>query len=111
MHETRKMACVLWKDKKSVLFLSTHALLIRFPCVLVPMVPKRNGAVREDIMTSPMHLQYTTHIRGVDVANQLRALYSTQNWTHKCGTTFFFFLLDMTIVNMFIIYLAECKRR
>jgi hypothetical protein len=26
MHETRKMACILWKDKKPVLFLSTHTL-------------------------------------------------------------------------------------
>jgi hypothetical protein len=31
MHETRKMACVLWKDKKPVLLLSTHALPIGFP--------------------------------------------------------------------------------
>jgi hypothetical protein len=27
------------------------------------------------------------------------------------STGFYFFLLDMTVVNMFIIYLVECKRR
>ena len=77
MYETRKMACVLWKDRKPVLLLSTHALSIGFPYLLVPTVPKRNDMVRGNIMTSPMHLEYTTHMWGVDVADQLRALYST----------------------------------
>jgi hypothetical protein len=35
----------------------------------VPPVPKWNGAMREDIMTSPMHLKYTTHMHGADVAD------------------------------------------
>jgi hypothetical protein len=67
--------------------------------------------VREDIMTSPIHLEYTTHMRGVDVADQLRASYNMQNRTHKWQHRIFFILLDMTVVNMFIIYLAEYKRR
>jgi hypothetical protein len=32
-------------------------------------VPKWNGAMREDIMTSLMHLKYTTHMCGEDVAD------------------------------------------
>jgi hypothetical protein len=90
MHETRKMACVLWKDKKPVLLLSTHAIPIGYPCMPVPTVPRRNGAERENIMTSPVHLEYTTHMRGVDVADQLRASYSTQNRTHKWLYRIFF---------------------
>jgi hypothetical protein len=62
-------------------------------------------------MTSLIHLEYTTHIRGVDVANQLRVSYSIQNRTHKWWHRIFFILLDMTVINMYIIYLAECKRR
>jgi hypothetical protein len=42
-----------------------------------------NGAEREDIMTSPMHLKYSTNMRGVDMADQLRASYNTQKRMHK----------------------------
>jgi hypothetical protein len=37
-----------------------------------------------------MHLKYTTHMRGVDVADQLRASYDTQNRTQKWGYRVFF---------------------
>jgi hypothetical protein len=67
MHESRSMSSVLWKDKKPVLLLSTSAIPIGFPCVPVDTVPRRNGAVREAIPTSPIHVEYTTHMRGVDV--------------------------------------------
>jgi hypothetical protein len=69
MHDSRGMSCVMWKDKCPVLLLSTHALPIGFPCVPVDKVPRRNGAVREMVPTSPMLLEYTTFMRGVDVAD------------------------------------------
>jgi hypothetical protein len=109
MHESWGLAFVLWKNKKPVLLLSTHAISIGYPCMPIPTVPRRNRAERKNIMTSPMHLEYTTHMRGVDVADQLRASYSTQNCTHKWWHQIFFFLLDTTMVNMYIIYLTECK--
>jgi hypothetical protein len=45
MHRGRKMACVLWKDKKLVLLLSTHVISIEYLCMSVPTVLRRNGAV------------------------------------------------------------------
>jgi hypothetical protein len=77
------MSSVLWKDKKPVLLLSTSTIPTGFPYVSVDTVPRRNGAVHEAIPTSPMHVEYTTHMRGVDVADQLWASYSIQNQSHK----------------------------
>jgi hypothetical protein len=34
-------------------------------------------------MTSSMYLECTTHMRGVDMADQLWVLYSTQDKTHR----------------------------
>lgn len=70
MHESRKMNSILWKDKKPVLILSTNAIPIQFPWEFpVVSVPRRSGSTRELIQTSPVHLEYTTHMRGVDVAD------------------------------------------
>jgi hypothetical protein len=103
------MSLVLWKDKKPVLFLCTSVIPIDFPCVLIDTVPQKNGAVREAIPTSPIHVEYTTHMHGVDVVDLLWASYSTQNRSRKWWHRIFFFLLDMIVVNMFIIYVAACK--
>jgi hypothetical protein len=108
MHSSRSISCVMWKDKRPVLLNSTHARPIQPPCErLIITVPRRNGSVRENIQTSPILLEYTTDMRGVDVADQLRASYSCQVWSHKWWHRIFFFLLDMTIVNMYIVYLAH----
>jgi hypothetical protein len=69
MHQSHQMASVLWKNKKPVLFLSIHAILIGYPCMPVLTVHRRNGTKWEDIMASPMHLKYIIHMRNVDVAD------------------------------------------
>jgi hypothetical protein len=48
-----------------------------------PTVPHHNGAIREGIPTSLVHLEYTTQMRGVDVADQLQSNYSCHVRTHK----------------------------
>jgi hypothetical protein len=69
MHESRLMSCVMWKDKCLVLLLFTHTNPIGFPCMPRDEVPCRNGAVIEKIPTSSMLVEYTTFMRGVDIAN------------------------------------------
>jgi hypothetical protein len=83
MHDSGGMSCVMWKDKCPVLLLSTHALPIGFPCMPVDKVPQRNGTVREMVPTSSMLLEYTTFMRSVDVADQIRASYSSQSRSYK----------------------------
>jgi hypothetical protein len=110
MHENRSISCMMWKDKCPVLLISTHANPIGFPCVPRDEVPRRNGAVRKKIPTSPMLLKYTTFMRGVDVADQLRASYSSLIWSHKWWYQVSFSLLDITEVNMYIMYKDHCKQ-
>jgi hypothetical protein len=46
-----------------------------YPPTSIVTIPRRNRAIREQTQTSSVHLEYTSFMRGVDVANQLRALY------------------------------------
>jgi hypothetical protein len=78
MHDSREISTVMWKDKCPVLLISTHAMPIGYPYVPRDEVPRHNGAIREFVGTSPMLHDYTTYMRGVDVADQLRASYSSQ---------------------------------
>jgi hypothetical protein len=109
MHESRDISCVMWKDKCPVLLISTHAIPIGFPCMPVDTVPRKHGAVRDDVQTSPIFVEYTTFMRGVDIANQLRASYSSQTRNHKWWHRVFIAMLDVTKVNMYIMYLSWCK--
>ena len=54
----------MWKDKKPIFFISSHARPIAFPCEVVK-VPRRIGAHRV------IHKEYTTFMRGVDVADHV----------------------------------------
>jgi hypothetical protein len=110
IHESRCLSCVMWKDKCPVLLISTHANPIGFPYMPCDEVPHWNGPVREKIPTSPMLIEYTTFMRGVDVADQLRASYSSQSRSHKWWHRIFFALLDITEVNTYIMYLDRCKQ-
>lgn len=84
MHELRSISAIVWKDKRPVLILSTHMVPLQFPCQFpIACVPCRNGAISESIHMLPIHLEYTTHMRGVDVADQLRASYTCQTRSHK----------------------------
>jgi hypothetical protein len=62
----------MWKDKKPVLLISTHARPIQPPCGrIIITIPRRNGAVRKNIQTLTILYKYTIDMRGVDVADQL----------------------------------------
>ena len=56
-----------------------------------PVAERRVGSMRNALETSPMHYQYTTYMRGVDVADQLKREYSSQVRTQKWWLRFFFF--------------------
>ena len=109
MHNSWRILCVLWKDKQPVLLISTSATPTGYLCILVDIVPRRSGVICNQILTLPVLVQCTTHIQGVDVANQYRAAYSSQTWLHKWWHRIWYFLLDMTEVNMYMLYMQLKK--
>lgn len=84
-------------------------MLLKHKLTLQSLIPQRNGVNRDKIRTLSMHLEYTIHMRGINVANQLRAFYCIQNDLIH-GDKRYFFLLDMAVVIMFMIYVDKCKK-
>ena len=110
MYDLRRMCSVLWMDKQAVLLLSTHAPS-EFPrhpndCTVL----RRDSAMRLNICTSLVVQEYMEHMRGVDVVDHLRENYSSQVQLHKWWHRVFFFLWDLTKVNMYMMYLEILKR-
>ena len=94
-----------------MLLLSTHALPIGLSSMYPPLeVPRRSGALRHQIPTPSILLEYTTYMRGVDVADQLKSSYTAVSRSHKWWHKIFNGLLDISMVNMYIMYLDRCKQ-
>ena len=100
----------MWKDKKPILLLSTHAKPIVSEGEEIPIVPHRNGEDWPMIKTSPIHLEYTNNMQGVDVADHIWSNYSCQVRTHKWWHHVFYFLLDLSITNIYVMYLDLWKK-
>jgi hypothetical protein len=111
MHSSKDICFIVWREKRPVLLISTSTvpvqLLYIHPRYIVTVL-LRNGVVRDNIQTFLVHLEYTTHMRGIDVADQLQASYSCQSRSHKWWHHVFHFVINQTVVNMYIIYLEHC---
>jgi hypothetical protein len=103
MHEERKICCMVWKDKQPVVLLSTHAEAIATSGPRL-FVWRKLGGKRKKVRTGPMHLQYTQNMKGVDTADQLRGVYSCLPRSHKWWHRLFFYMLDTTVCNMWIVH-------
>jgi hypothetical protein len=103
MHEEGNVCCMVWKDKQAVVLLSTHVEPIGPPGSKLFVRRKMRGK-RKKVHTGPMHLQYTKSMREVDAANQLRGVYSCLTRSHKWWHRIFFYMLDTTVCNMWIVH-------
>ena len=108
MHVSYAISYVLWKDKCQVLPLSMHATLVVSLQGLLPIVPRCHRAVLDAITMSPVLVEYTTHMRGVDIADHLKASYSSQIQGHKWWHRVYWFLVDTSVVNMYVMHVHRC---
>jgi hypothetical protein len=109
IHVSGKLSCVVWVDKKPVLLLSTHAKPVSSDPLNPETVPRTIKGRKQNIPTSPVHKEYTTWMRGVDVSDQLRGEYSCQVRSHKWWHRLLFFMIDTCRVNAWIVHKSFSK--
>lgn len=94
-----KFSLLLWKDKNLVVMLST---LYGNATQAVSRI-KKNG-VREVIKKPTVICKYNKSMGGVDLADQYIAAYSFSRKTVKWWRKVFFWLVETSIVNSFILF-------
>jgi hypothetical protein len=94
------MSASHWVDCKGVAFLSTAANPYAPGCE----VGRNIGADRITLPCTPQQLLYSLYMRGVDVQDALRASYMVQIATKCWWTRLYFFRLNSTLINLFILY-------
>jgi hypothetical protein len=104
VHRDRFMSAVHWADCKGVAFLSIAANLYEHGC----QVQRNIGVERITLSYTLQQFLYSQYMWGVDVQDALRALYTVQIATKHWWTWLYFFGLDSTLTNSFIIYREVC---
>jgi hypothetical protein len=106
VHHDRFMSATHWTDYKGVAFLSTAANPYERGCEVQWNV----GSERITLPCTPQQLLYSQYMQGVDVQDALRASYTMQIATKHWWTRLYFFGLDSTLTNCFILYKEVCAR-
>ena len=99
MHAQRRMAATCWYDSKLVYILSTSANHVGEGARSMRWI---HGS-REAVPSTPQQVEYQTHIRGVDVVDQMRIDYSIQFHSHKWWHKRFFFIVDSWLNNSWVL--------
>lgn len=68
MHEEEKFGVVMWKEKRPVQSIFVHTRLLAFLCKKI-YVPCGNGVYGFVVLTSSIHLEYTTLMHGGNLAD------------------------------------------
>lgn len=94
------LTAVKWRDKKSVHMLSNYHV----PTIVTEVKRKeKDGSVL--LIPCPFLLSdYNRHMNFVDKFDQMRSYYGLDRKSHKWWHRIFFFFLDTTITNAFILY-------
>ena len=107
MHMSWRMATCVWFDSCPVHFLSTSSDPFAPGCTTKRWV----SGERNDYPTSPIQKEYQEMMRGVDVVDQCRVEYTTQIMSHKWWHRLFFFVLDSSLGNAYVLYKEYCMGR
>lgn len=96
------MAATTWFDSKPVSFLSTSANPVGLGIAL-----RWINSERQEMSTTLQEVEYQLHMRGVDLIDQMRRDYSVQFHSQKWWHRFFFFIVDSSLQNAWVLYKAD----
>ena len=95
------MLAIKWMDKRPVTVLTT----IHDDSVITVERRSRHAVGGVEEVEKPVAIaQYTKYMGGVDTADQLLSYYGFSHRTVKWWRRAFFFLLDMAVVNSYVLY-------
>jgi hypothetical protein len=100
-----QLGCLAWRDKRSILMLSTHHKVDQ----MVTFKQDR-GPNRPPTVTKPkVALDYNVHKCHVDTADQLRQSYAMQRRSRKNWPSLAWWLLDVCIINAYTLWCLDTK--
>lgn len=98
--ELKNLLCTVWFDKKQICMLATNN-----PHEICK-VKRRKGPTKNEINCPLSFVKYNKYMGGVDLADQKRKYYSIARKSLKWWYYLFWFLLDTTITNSYIIMIT-----
>jgi hypothetical protein len=90
----------LWQDKRTVRFLSTCCA----PEGDDTVVRRRNSSDQQRLTCPPVVKIYTQYMGGVDRSDRMVRTYSVSRKSKKWWYRLFYYLLDTSLANSFILY-------
>jgi hypothetical protein len=106
MHKHRQMTVMSWQDNNIVNLLSTKQDAWRPNCTIVRKERGRRFAML--VPSSPVQQEYEEFMRGIDMTDHYRGLYTIQLRCHKWWIKVYAFVFDQSLVNMLIMYRERC---
>ena len=94
------MVAQAWKDNKIVTVMSTNTQ----PTATGTVQRKKHDGTRITLRCPESIILYNKHMGGVDRGDQLRGYYRCRVKSRKFYKYIFFFLLDISITNAYILY-------
>lgn len=95
-----ELSAIKWKDKRIVSFLSTAEDGLQ---VVEVDRKQKDGSVKK-VAAPKVVSEYNANMNGVDHADQIRSCYSTYRASRKWWHYIFWFLVDVSIANAFILF-------
>ena len=99
---------VKWMDKRPVAVIST---IHDSSTIAIERRSRHSQGGKEVVRKPAMINEYNKYMGGVDVADQLVTYYGFQHCSKKWWKRVFFHLLDVTMINAYVIYKSSRSRK